>query len=153
MYFQLTIQGYSLPWRSQSHKGLVLLITLHLSQGKERRRLVLSSFSAFHTIQHPSQQIVPPTVCSTYHASFNLIKKPHRHAQKLISLVALDPLRSLATEPSASLPFLISTGSLHSLSHPPALWFLCQNMTLSATYFPLYGDKLLFLALTCLLPS
>lgn len=67
--------------------------------------------------------MVPPTVCSTSHASFNLTKKPRRHAQKLISLVALDLRRSLPTEPPASRLFLISTGSLHSLAHPPALWF------------------------------
>lgn len=94
---------------------------------KKRRRLVLSSLSAFHTVQHFSQQMVPPTVCSTSHASFNLIKKPHRHAQKRISLVTLDPPRSLLTEPPASLPFLVSTGSLYSLAHPPALWSQCQQ--------------------------
>lgn len=137
VYFQLTIQGYSLPWRSQSDKGLGL--RLHYTWvKKKRRRLVLSSLSAFHTVQHPSQQMVPPTVCSTSHASFNLIKKPHRHAQKRISLVTLDPPRSLLTEPPASLPFLVSRGSLYSLagSSPLPSDLNVSNMTLSAYLIP-----------------
>lgn len=73
--FWLINQGHSLPWRDQGDRGLGQLVTLLSSQGKERLRLALSSLSAFYTIQHPSQRMVPPTVWSTSHLSFNLIKK------------------------------------------------------------------------------
>lgn len=80
--------------------------------------------------------MVPPTVCNTSHASLNLIKKPHRHAQKRISLVTLDPPRFLPTELPASLPFLISTGSLHSLACPLALWSQRQQYNTFHYLFP-----------------
>lgn len=96
--------------------------------------------------------MVPPTVCSTSYFSFNLIKKTPQVCPEAPFLGTSRSYRALLTEPSASLPLLISEVSV-LLGSCPSSDFSVSSTALPTVYFPLHGDQLLFLALALFLPS